>query len=295
MAPNADPRLSRFQPLARILTFDDFDDGYNGWCGLIPNHDGSLDRLRPVMADLRPPQISNCTFFDIGTHGSVDGTYALKLATRAKPFSTSTAIKRLTFQKPGLVQLETWFTYKAEQTFEASQFDGNAAPSEQKFGDFTISNDICEGERGIRYHCAIRYANTDRQGKLVQTWQYKTSVHTTTKMHEQGLTQQTEDYHVIAAGDWKEIPGGRQPLCFNETATKINWHYLRWLFNTRERRNELLQVNDMTLDLRGIPVPMYDHEYRGLNHLLNFVFDVRTLVGVRNFLFLDSVLISVDW
>jgi len=27
-----DPRLSRFNPLPRILTYDDFDDGVNGWC-----------------------------------------------------------------------------------------------------------------------------------------------------------------------------------------------------------------------------------------------------------------------
>ena len=25
--------------------------------------------------DLRPPQLSNLTFFDTGTHGSIDGTY----------------------------------------------------------------------------------------------------------------------------------------------------------------------------------------------------------------------------
>jgi hypothetical protein len=30
------------------------------------------------MRDMRPPQISSCSFFDIGTHGSVDGTYALR-------------------------------------------------------------------------------------------------------------------------------------------------------------------------------------------------------------------------
>jgi hypothetical protein len=299
MAPPSDPRLGRFNPLGRILTFDDFDDGFNGWCALIANHDGNLDRLRPAMADLRPPQISNCTFFDIGTHGAVDGTYALKLATRPKPFSTSTAIKRLTYQRPGLVQVETYFTYKAEQVFGeargAAVWDGNIAPSERQFGDFTISNDICDGERGVRFHCALRYANTDGQGNLLQTWVYKTSLHTTTKMHEKGLTQQTEDYHVVKADDWKAIPGGRQPLCFNETATKINWHYLRWLFSTKERRNVELQVNDLTLDLRSVPVLLYDHAYTGLNHLLNFVFDVRTRVAARNYLFLDSVLISVDW
>jgi hypothetical protein len=250
------------------------------------------------MNDLRPPQLSNCTFFDIGTHGSLDGTYALKLATRPRRFHTAAAIKRLTYSRPGLVQLETWFTYKTEQVFSpvaGVQWDGNFAPTEMLFGDFTISNDVCEGERGLRYHCALRYQNTDRQGALSQRWLYKTSIHTTTKMHNLGLTEQTEDFHVLRAEDWREVPGGYQPLCFNETATKVNWHYLRWRFDTRTRRNVELQVNHLTLDLSDIPVPMYDHGYRGLDHLLNFVVDVRTHAAVRNFLYLDSVLISVDW
>jgi len=70
----ADAALSKFNPLPRILCHDDFDEGANGWCELIGNHDGNLASVRPVMSDLRPPQISNCTFFDIGTHGSVSGT-----------------------------------------------------------------------------------------------------------------------------------------------------------------------------------------------------------------------------
>src|SRR5690606_25892362 len=82
----ADARLSRYNPLPRILFFDDFDEGINGWCELLGNHDGNLDSVRKIVRDLRPPQLSSCTFFDIGTHGSVSGTYALKLATRPEPF-----------------------------------------------------------------------------------------------------------------------------------------------------------------------------------------------------------------
>jgi hypothetical protein len=294
----ADPRLSKFNPLPRILCHDDFDDGISGWCELVSNHDGNLDTLRPVMKDLRPPQLSNCTFFDIGTHGSVDGAYALKLATRPRPFHTAVAIKRLTYAKPGLVQFEMYFTFKAEQVFDGSRgrraFDGNLSPSELNFGDFTIGNDICEGENGARYHCTLRYQNTDAGGAPVQKWMYATSVETTTKMDRQGQGQ-SQDFHVRSPGDWKEIPGGHQPLCFNETATKINWHYFRWVFDTARRRNTELQVNELTLDLRDIPVPAYDHPYRALNHLLNFLIDVRTHAPVRNFFFVDSVVISVDW
>ena len=158
----ADPRLSKFNPLPRILFYDDFDEGVHGWAELIGNHDGNLDNIRPIMADLRPPQLSSCTFFDIGTHGSVHGTYALKLATRAKANHMAQLIKRLTFVRQGLVQFETYFTYKAEQIFsrakgDAAVWDGNFDPSETDFGDFTISNDVCEGHEGTRYHCALRY------------------------------------------------------------------------------------------------------------------------------------------
>lgn len=292
-----DPRLARFNPLKRILVFDDFDEGINGWAELVSNHNGNLDDLRPVLRDMRPAQLSNCTFFDTGTHGSMSGTYALKLATRARQFHTAASIKRLTFQKPGPVQFEMYFTFKAEQTFDAPDpnWDGNFTPSERNFGEMTISNDVCMGEDGPRFICALRYRNATPEGELVQKWMYKTSLHTTTKMDRAGQTLQSVDYHVREVNDWKEIPGGRQPLCFNETSTKINWHYLRWVFDTAKQRNTELQVNDLVMDLRGIPVPSYGRGYRSLNHLLNFLLDVRANRAVRNFLFVDSAVISVDW
>ena len=42
---NADIRLSRFNPLPRILAFDDFDDGLHGWCELVGNHNGGFERV----------------------------------------------------------------------------------------------------------------------------------------------------------------------------------------------------------------------------------------------------------
>ena len=48
----SDPRLSKFDPLPRILFHDDFDEGAHGWAELIGNHDGNLDNVRPIMADL---------------------------------------------------------------------------------------------------------------------------------------------------------------------------------------------------------------------------------------------------
>jgi hypothetical protein len=296
----ADPRLSKFNPLPRILCFDDFDEGINGWCELVGNHDGNLDNIGAHMRDFRPPQLTNCTFFDIGTHGSMDGTYAMKLATRAQADHTCWVLKRLTYAKLGLVQMEAYFTIKTEATFDGKQWgprqwDGNYHPSEAQFGDFGISNDIIEGVQGKRYHCALRYVQTDHEGDFVNRWMYKTSLQPSTKMQRAGLVKlPITDPHVLDPGDWKEVPGGYQPLCYNEVPTKINWHYMRWLFDTRTRRNVELQINDLTMDLRDIEVPLYPESYSGCERLLNLCFDVRTHIPVRNFLFVDSVLISVD-
>ena len=95
--------------------------------------------------------------------------------------------------------------------------------------------------------------------------------------------------------DWREVPGGRQPLCFNETASKVNWHYVRWVFDLQSLRTLEFQCNDLCMDMRDIAVPLYDEEYRGIPNLLNLYVAVRTHVNVRNFLYLDSALVSVDW
>jgi hypothetical protein len=205
------------------------------------------------------------------------------------------AIKRTTSRGDGRVRVECYFTYKAEQIFGAdTNWDGNVDPSERNFGDFTISNDICEGDDGRRYHIALRYLNTDKTGALVQRWMYKTSVQPSTKMVMSKMVKPNYDYHVVNEEDWLPVPGGHQPFCYNEIPTKINWHYLRWDFDTRTRRSVELQVNNLVMPLQEIPVPVYDHPYKALNRLMNFCFDVRTHRPVRNFLFLDSVVVSFE-
>ncbi len=89
--------------------------------------------------------------------------------------------------------------------------------------------------------------------------------------------------------------GAAQRLCHNEVSTKVNWHYLRWCFDTRTRRSVELQVDELTMDLREIPVPVYPEPYWGVEELLNIYLTVRTNSGMRNFLYLDSALISADW
>jgi hypothetical protein len=136
--------------------------------------------------------------------------------------------------------------------------------------------------------------NADAQGNLVQKWKYKTSVQTT-RVTVGDLDRKLEDFQVQNPEDWEEVPDGYQPLCYNEIPSKVNWHYLRWLFDTELGRNLELQVNDKVMDLRDIEVLMHDRPYWGLDRLLNFEIDVRTRIAVRNFLYVDSILISVDW
>jgi hypothetical protein len=216
------------------------------------------------------------------------------------------AIKRVTSAATGLVQFETYFAFKAEQVIpdrfgrqaELRNWDGNAAPSELQFGEVTFSNDICSTDPWSRCHGVVRYRNTDPAGNLVQRWMYPTTVEPTTRMERQGLVSlghPNQDFFSIAPEDWNPIADGHQPLCFNETASKVNWHYVRWLFDTEKSRNVEFQCNDRLMNLRHIEVPKYDEPYHGLPNLLNFYLAVRTHTNVRNFLYLDSVLVSVDW
>jgi hypothetical protein len=110
----AHPKLSKYDPQKRIIYFDDFDEGINGWTELIGNYEDNLDSLLPGYRDLRPPQLSSVSMWDSGTVGSLDGIYALKIATRAKKGHQAVSIKRTTFRHAGPLRMETYFTFKPE-------------------------------------------------------------------------------------------------------------------------------------------------------------------------------------
>lgn len=300
----ADPELSRFKPLPRILTYDNFGRGTHGWAELLGNYDGNgdLGTVDDHMRDFRPAQLSGVNFFDIGTHGPMTGNYALKLATRPYTGHTAVAIRRLTMAVRGQVQLETYFTYKAESTLTAREdrssanepaWDGNFHPSEAEFGSITLGTDMCND--GVRYHCVTRYENTDLENSLTRVWKVPTIPEPTPKEHQEGKydLRYGADFYAPEPEQWLTF-AGPQELCYNEVPTKVNWHYLRWVFDTEKRRNVEVQLNDQVMDMRELPVPAYEDRYDSLESLLNFSFGVRTHSDVRNFLFLDSVLISSE-
>lgn len=304
---SSDPTLSRFNPLRRILAVDDFNSGTHGWVELNGNYDGqgNLDTVDPFLSDFRPPQLSNCNFFDVGTHGAMSGTYALKLATRPHPGHTATAIRRLTMSGRGLLQIEAYFTYKTEtnlgggnsaNSFGEVEYDGNSHPSEAQFGAFTVATDLC-GDGGLRYHTVARYQNTDAEGNFVKKISYPVVPEPTPREQYEGKGEKlpyAADFTAPNPDDWRTL-GEPLELCHNEVPTKVNWHYLRWVVDTEQRKNVELQINDRITDMSDVPVPPYDERYDTLENLLNFYFSVRTLSGARNFLFLDTVVISADW
>jgi len=303
----SNPALSRFNPLSRILTVDDFNHGTNGWVELNGNYDGqgNLDTVDPFLSDFRPPQLSNVNFFDVGTHGAMSGTYAMKLATRPYAGHTATAIRRLTMSGRGPLQIEAYFTYKSEtnigggadaDSFGDISYDGNSHPSETQFGAFTVATDLC-GDNGLRYHTVARYQNTDFDGNFVKQVMYPVVPEPTPREQFEGKGEKlpyAADFTAPNPDDWRTI-GEPFTLCYNEVPTKVNWHYLRWTMDTEKRKNIELQINNKLIDMRDVPVPPYEESYDSLENLLNFYFSVRTLSGKRNFLYLDTVVISADW
>ena len=92
------PELSRFDPLKRIIAFDDFDRGFCGWAQHQGNYEGSLDSVLPGYAQMQPPMLSTLPNWDFGSHGGVDGNYVMKIQTlptmRRRLASTAVSSKR---------------------------------------------------------------------------------------------------------------------------------------------------------------------------------------------------------
>lgn len=287
----ADPTLSRFDPLERILFLDDFDDGMHGWSTLIGNYEGSLDTMLPGYWDLRPPMLSNLTMWDTGTAGSMQGTYALKLATRAKAGHMAVAVKRQTWRVRGPLRLECYVTYKPEATdLQLGELDVRA---------FGLLFDLQDEE--VRWMPHLRFLNaldgkpvggghTDQSTRTTPAgvWQFKTE---TERIAGIGGSGKTVSHWHLSPNRWRDVPNGRQALCYNEIATKMNWIYLRVDLDLARRSFAGFQVNDRVYtshELGSIEFAAMPN----LDRMLNVAFFVQTDVDKRAFLYLDSVLVS---
>ncbi len=280
---NANPALSRFDPLDRILFYDDFDTGLNGWIPLIGNYEHTLDSVLPEYQDLRPPMLSNLTTWDTGTAGSFSGTYAMKLATRAKTGSFSVGLKRLTFRQATRLRFEAYFTFKPEANeLLLSETDVRA------FG-FLFDLQVGDRESGERLRVMphIRYLNAF-QGEQMAKWQFKEK---RSPMRDIGDSGKTVSHFHLSPDNWEDIPDGDQTLCYNEIATKQNWHYFCLDFDLADMAYLGLRCNDRTFDLSTIR-PMTMPAMANLWCMINPLFWVETDCDKRAFLYVDSLLLS---
>lgn len=274
----ADPRLSKFDPLPRILFFDNFTTGMSGWNILLGNYTESLDRRLPEYKLMTTPMLSNVTHWDGGTHGALDGSYAMKIATRPIRLAQTVALKRLTFPKACPIQFEAWFTFKPEA-------------SELKLSELDVRSigfifDVQDQERRVLPQ--IRYLNA-RDGKPAHRWQYKNRA-----VPFSDVGEKTVSFFHYGEDNWQDIPGGEQRLCYNEIPTKINWHYVKVGWDLRTMRFTALQCNDRVFDvahLGGIEIKAMPN----LWNLFNVILSVGTDVDKRAFAYFDSILVSGDW
>lgn len=185
------PDLSRFDPRQRILFYDDFNRGLNGWTGLIGNYEETLDSILPDYQDLRPPMLSNATVWDTGTGGSYNGAYSMKLASRAKAGSFGIGLKRITFRHAGPIRLEAYFTFKPEAN--------ELLLSETDVRAVGVLFDLQESDRksGERWRVMphIRYLNA-LDGEPIGRWQFKEK---RSPMHEIGGTGKTKSHFHLSA------------------------------------------------------------------------------------------------
>jgi hypothetical protein len=279
----ANPRLSRFDPLERIIAFDDFDGGLNGWSQLVGNYETSLDTMLPDYARLTPPMLSNLSHWDGGTHGAFDGSYALKLATRPERGAMSVGIKRLTFRQVGPIRLEFYFTFKPEANeLRLSQTDVGAVGF---FFDLQGGDTGNGGNERVMPH--LRFLNA-RDGAFLQKWQFKArgpGFHPIA-----GGTDTVSHFH-LADEDWQDLPGGGQRLCYNEIPTKVNWHYVRFDFDLHSMTALGLRCNDRELDLSAF-APIRMPAMKNLWCMLNVCFFAMAGTDKRAFLYVDSVCLS---
>lgn len=281
----ADPNLSRFDPLPRIISFDDFSRGHCGWSQLVGNYEDDLDTMLPGYAQHTSAMLSTLPHWDAGSHGGMDSSYALKIATRPNAGAQNVAIKRHTFRRRGPIRFEVYFTFKPEA-------------SELKLGETDVRSvgflfDLQGGDRdgdGERVMPHLRFLNA-LDGEHVQKWQFKTE---TVPFKPIGSTDKTLSHYHLSPDGWRDLADGAQRLCYNEIPTKVNWTYLRFDFDLEAMKATDFHCNDRTFDMTGfdsIRIPAM----KNLWCMLNFALFAETDVDKRAFLYVDSVCISGDF
>jgi len=269
--------LERFDPLDRVLIYDDFSRGLNGWTGLIGNYEDSLDCMKPVFKSMLQPMISTAVSWDTGSHGAMTGDYSMKIASRPQIGAMNLALKRITYRTLGVVQVEAYLTAKPE----ASEL----TLSIEDIRSIGFFMDLQTREvRGLPH---LRFLNC-LDGKLQQTWQFKQK---TPQDYIVSKTNRTRSLGHLTEDGWENVPGGTQQLCYNELPTKLNWQYFKFAVDLATMEIVSFQFNDVEFDTSTIGI-MKMQPWANLDCMLNVGFFVETDTNKRAFLFIDSILVS---
>lgn len=281
----SDPDLSRFDPLRRIITHDDFSRGHCGWSQLVGNYEGSLDTMLPGYAQHTSAMLSTLGHWDAGSHGGFDSSYALKIATRPRPGAQNVAIKRLTTRDRGPIRFEAYVTFKPEANeLKLSETDVRS------FGFlFDLQGGDTDGDME-RVMPHMRFLNAEN-GKHVQKWQFKPE---TTHFTPIGTEDKTASHYHLAPEGWQDLPGGDQKLCYNEIPTKVNWQYAKIGFDLATMRYTHFECNDVAYDMSGIGALQID-AMPNLRGMLNVGFFVESDADRRSSFYVDSILVSGEW
>jgi hypothetical protein len=281
----SDPRLSRYDPLPRIISHDRFSEGHCGWSQLVGNYEDDLDSMLPGYAQHTSAMLSTLPHWDAGSHGGQDGSYALKIATRPKSGAQNVAIKRLTFRERCPIRFETYFTFKPEaRDLKLSETDVRSIGF---LFDLQAGDTDANPERVMPH---LRFLNAEN-GEHVQKWQFKQE---TTRFTAIGDTDKTLSHYHLSPDGWEDLPDGGQRLCYNEIPTKVNWTYLSFDFDLVSMKALSFRCNDRVFDMsnfESIRMPAM----KNLWCMLNFALFAETDTDKRAFLYVDSVCISGDF
>jgi hypothetical protein len=136
----------------------------------------------------------------------------------------------------------------------------------------------------------LRYLNA-HNGNRLSRWQYKKERE---PLAEIGASGKTMSHFHLAGTGWEDVPGDAQLMCYNEIATKQNWHYMCVDFDLAAMAFTGFKFNNRVFDVSQI-APMVMPAMANLWCMLNMEFFVETDCDKRAFLSVDSVLISGEW
>ncbi len=306
-------KLYGYRPLKNILFADDFDKGLNGWINLMPNFRQDEFNYYPAQTGWTswgPPMLSSATYGYAGTHGSLHGTYSMKISSRPvanpaqdlpAPGGMGMAIKRLTHMQRGYLKCEMYYTFTTEQNVPGVGEDAIRAlgffwdstddKSRTFFGARYLNS--ANGDMQQRWQVVqVDKNNTDPWGYVGESAPGDTPDEKVTL--ERGIDTQwlgTRQANGSTNG-YYDIPNSSQKLCYNETPDKINWHYFALTVDLNKGEYVELASVDKRFDLRGIPATTVGR-YPRIDWLLNPVVYIESDTSRRVFMYVDSIVNSI--